>query len=198
MKKILLLLIFAGACFAGICQTSDLLSFERQRINITKKGMLVLGSWSAANIIAGAIGSNTANREVRHFHQMNMIWGGANLLFAGLGYWGATKENTNNITLTSVILHQNKMEKTFLFNAGLDVAYVTAGLYLTERSKRNADPSKLKGYGNSVMTQGGFLLLFDAIMYSLHQHHGKKLTNFTDKVTVLAGPAAGLVITYRL
>lgn len=86
--------------------------------------------------MGGAIGTNTSNREVRYFNQMNVIWSSTNLLFAGLGYWGATKENTNDLTLSKVLLHQNKVEKTFLFNAGLDVAYVTAGLYLTERSKQ--------------------------------------------------------------
>lgn len=197
MQQLFLLLAFVITQYTCICQTNDLSFFERERINITKKGMLVLGSWSAANIIVGAIGSNTSNREVHYFHQMNMIWSGANLLLAGLGYWGATKENTNDLTLSRVLLHQNKVEKTFLFNAGLDVAYVTTGLYLTERSKRNADPSKLKGYGNSVMLQGGFLLLFDGVIYTLHQRHGKKLTNFTDKLTVLAVPA-GLTLTYRL
>ncbi|MBC7890000.1 MAG: hypothetical protein H7Z13_19150 [Ferruginibacter sp.] len=197
MHKISLLVALAIACHAGFCQTNDLLSFERQRINTTKNGMMALGGWSAANIIVGVIGSNTGNREVRYFHQMNVIWSGTNLLFAGLGYWGATKENTNDLTLSKVLLHQNKVEKTFLFNAGLDAAYITAGLYLTERSKRNPDPSKLKGYGNSVMLQGGFLLLFDAVMYFLHQQHGKKLTNFTDKVTVIAGPTS-FALSYRL
>jgi hypothetical protein len=197
MKKILLLFALAITGLAGVCQIHDLLSFERQRINTTKKGMLVLGSWAAANIITGAIGSNTNNPEVRYFYQMNVIWNSTNLLFAGLGYWGANKENTNGLTPGNVLLHQNKVEKTFLFNAGLDVAYVTAGLYLTERSKRNADPSKLKGYGNSVMLQGGFLLLFDAVMYTLHQQHGKKLTNFTDKVTLLGCPA-GFALSFRL
>ena len=197
MKRIFLLLIIALSFYGGICQTTSLDGFERQRINITKKGMLVLGGWSAANIITGAIGSGSANREVHYFHQMNMIWGGTNLLFAGLGYWGATKENTSGSTLSSVLLHQNKMEKTFLFNAGLDVAYVATGLYLKERSRRNADPSKLKGYGNSVMMQGGALLLFDAIMYTLHQQHGKKLAAFTDKFTVMAAPG-GLLLAYQL
>ncbi|MEP7110062.1 MAG: hypothetical protein ABI760_18855 [Ferruginibacter sp.] len=197
MKKILLPYIFILAGFAGICQTNDLLSFEIQRINTTKKGMLVLGSWSAANIIAGAIGTSTANGQARYFNQMNLIWRSTNLLFAGLGYWGATRENTNSLTLSRVILHQNKVEKTFLFNAGLDLAYVTTGLYLTERSKQKADPSKLKGYGNSVILQGGFLFLFDAVMYSLHQWHSKKLANFIDKITVVAGPA-GLALVCRL
>ena len=196
MKKILLLLTFTVAHFAGICQTTDLKSFDQQRISITKKGMLTLGGWSAANIIAGAIGSGANNRQTHYFHQMNMIWGATNLLFAGLGYWGATKENSNDITLTKVLLHQNRIEKTFLFNAGLDLTYVTAGLYLTERSRRKSDPSQLKGYGNSIMLQGGFLLLFDAVMYSLHHGHGKKLAPFTDKVMVMAAPT-GFAVNYR-
>ncbi|MEO5889883.1 MAG: hypothetical protein ABIQ31_06490 [Ferruginibacter sp.] len=197
MKRIFLLCVACIAGLSGICQKSGLLTFDRQRTNITKKGMLVLGSWSAANIVVGVIGSGTHNREARYFNQMNVIWNGANLLLAGMGYWGATKENTNGLTFSSVLLHQNKIEKTFLFNAGLDVTYIATGLYLTERSKRNADPSKLKGYGNSVMFQGGFLLLFDAIMYTLHQRHGKMLMNFTDKITVMSAPA-GFIITYRL
>lgn len=197
MKKIFLLLVMATTFYGGMCQTTTLGGFEQQRIGITKKGMLALGSWSAANIIAGAIGTGSANREAHYFHQMNMIWGGTNLLFAGLGYWGASKEKTDGATLSSVLLHQNKIEKTFLFNAGLDVAYIATGLYLRERSRRNADPSKLKGYGNSVMMQGGALLLFDAIIYTLHNKHGKKLSAFTDKFTVMAAPG-GVSLAYQL
>lgn len=151
--------------------------------------MVVLGSWSTANIIAGAIGTNTNNREARYFNQMNVIWNGANLVIAGAGYYGATKEKLNDLTISKVLLHQNKTEKTFLFNTGLDLAYVATGLYLKERSKSKADPAKLKGYGNSVMVQGGFLFLLDAVMYKLQLHHGKRLDTFTDKLTVIAGPA---------
>ena len=197
MRKIVLPLVFAFAGYAGVCQQNELSAFEQERNSITKKGMLVLGSWSAASIIVGAVGSSTANREVHYFHQMNMIWGGTNLLFAGLGYWGATKKNTKEVTLSNVLLHQNKIEKTFLFNAGLDAAYITGGFYLRERSRRNADRSKLTGYGNSVMVQGGFLLLFDAVMYALHQRHGKKLQNYTDKVVVVATPI-GFTLTCQL
>lgn len=197
MKKLMFLFISACVGINSFCQVNDLASFERQRISITKKGMLVLGAWSAANMVTGVVGSNTRNREVRYFHQMNVIWNSVNFLLAGLGYLGATKENTSDLTLSKVLLHQNKVEKTFLFNAGLDVAYVTAGLYLTERSKRRTDPSKLRGYGNSVMLQGGFLLLFDAVMYTLHLQHGRKLNYFTDKITVIAGPA-GFTLAYRL
>ena len=197
MKKILLFLVTCIPGLAGVCQTNDFSLFEQQRIRTTRNGMLVLGGWSAANILTGAIGANSSNRETRYFHQMNIIWGTTNLLLAGLGYWSAAREKTNDVTLTKVLLHQSKIEKTFLLNAGLDIAYVTAGLYLRERSRRNADPSKLKGYGNSVIMQGGFLFFFDAVMYTLHRQHGKKLMDFTDKVSVVAGPA-GFALNYRL
>jgi hypothetical protein len=40
----------------------------------------------------------------------------------------------------------------------------------------------LKGYGESVMLQGGVLLLFDGIMYSIHNNHGKKLNKMAEKL----------------
>jgi len=168
----------------------ELISFEQERIGLNKKAMVILGSWSTANIITGAIGTNANSSEARYFNQMNVIWNSVNLLIAGAGYYGANKEKLNELTISKVLMHQNKTEKTFLFNTGLDLAYVTTGLYLTERSKRNADPAKLKGYGNSVMVQGAFLFLLDAVMYKLQQHHGKRLNAFTEKLTVIAGPGA--------
>ncbi|MEO6233187.1 MAG: hypothetical protein ABJB11_01645 [Ferruginibacter sp.] len=197
MKSILLFAILTGFTIKSFAQTYDMINFEKERIKYDKKSMLVLGSWAVANMAIGAIGTNTNNNQHRYFHQMNVIWNSANLLIAGLGYLAATHEKADNLTLTKVLLHQNNKEKTFIFNAGLDLVYISSGLYLTERSRRNADPSKLKGYGNAVMIQGGFLLLFDVIMYNLHHQHGKKLAAFTDKIT-LAGSPAGMQLTYRL
>ena len=51
-----------------------------------------------------------------------------------------------------------------LFNAGLDVGYMATGAYLWERGIRK-DSRGLKGYGQSLILQGGFLFTFDLIMY---------------------------------
>ena len=177
-------------------QSSSLPVYEQQRINYNKKGMLLLGSWSATNIIASAFASKTSNQQVHYFHNMNMMWNGVNLILATVGYIGATKETTNNLTLSNVLNHQNKTEKLFLFNTGLDVAYVTAGFYLKERGKTNINPAKLKGYGDAVVMQGGFLLLFDAIMYAVHNKHGKNLNVFTDKVQLIGSPL-GVAMSYN-
>jgi hypothetical protein len=58
------------------------------------------------------------------------------------------------------------LEKTLLFNAGLDVGYIMTGLYLTELSRRAGEQQeRLEGYGWSLVLQGGFLLGFDLILY---------------------------------
>jgi hypothetical protein len=197
MKNSVLFICMALLFGKSFGQVQDLTTFEKKRIQYTKNGMLVLGSWSAANLITGAIGAASTTGESHYFHQMNMYWGGINLVFAGLGYWGATKEKTTGLTITNVLNHQNKIAKTFLFNAGLDLAYVTAGFYLGEKSKRETVPAKLKGYGNSIIMQGAGLFLFDGILYMLHNKHGKQLNVFTDKITVLASPL-GVQLSYKL
>ncbi|MDO9375949.1 MAG: hypothetical protein Q7T76_16125 [Ferruginibacter sp.] len=196
MKKLFNLGVFLMTASCVGAQVSTLDDFEKKRIRIDKTGMLTLAGWSAANLAIGAIGTNSSNREHKYFHQMNLTWGAVNLLVAGLGFHGS-KEIVVGVNLSDVLLHQNKKEKIFLLNAGLDVAYITGGLYLRERSRRNVDPAKLKGYGNSVILQGGFLLLFDAVMYSVHHTHGKQLRGFTDKVS-LSGTPAGMALVYRL
>lgn len=196
MQKIIVLLLSICTGVCSFCQGNSLAVFEQQRINYNKKGMLVLGSWSAANIITSAFAGGTSNRQAHYFHQMNIIWNGFNLVLAASGYINATKEKTDNVNLTNVLGHQNKTEKLFLFNTGLDVAYITVGFYLKERGNRNANPEKLKGYGNAVALQGGFLFLFDAIMYNVHNRHGRVLKTTTDKVQLVAGPI-GVALAYH-
>lgn len=196
MKNLLSLSFLLCLLSPAVAQDEAIAAFDRAQKKIDKTGMLVLGGWSVANIVTGAIGTNSDDRQTKYFSQMNVTWNAFNLLIAAAGYYSASKESKSDLTLQEVIRHQNKKEKIFLLNAGLDVAYITGGLYLTERSRRNEDPAKLKGFGNAIMLQGGFLLLFDAVMYSLHRRGGKALENLTGNLTLLASPA-GLAVAYR-
>ena len=189
MQKIIILICLAGVSLPAFSQKDILIKYEKERINYSKRSMLVLGGWSAANMIVSGIATNTRNREMRYFHQMNVMWGGINLAIAGLGYWGAGREKIDNPTLADVLKHQNKIEKTYLINAGLDVVYIGAGLLMNKTSDNQKNPDKFKGYGNSIMLQGGFLLLYDAIIYSIHRKHGKQL-NGMEKLTVSGGPGS--------
>ncbi|HNU87002.1 MAG TPA: hypothetical protein PKJ94_01845 [Ferruginibacter sp.] len=186
MKRIILLICFCTFAFSSFSQKTDLLQFEKKRVGISKKSMLVLGGWSVANIVVSGIATDTRNKEMRYFHQMNVMWGGINLAIAGLGYWGAGREKIDNPTLASVLKHQSKTEKTYLINTGLDVLYVGAGLWMNKASDHQKNPDRFRGYGNSIMLQGGFLLLYDAVNYAIHRRHGKIL----DKLQLSGGPGS--------
>jgi len=196
MQKIAVLICFSALSAVAFSQKISLVNFEKERVQYSKNAMIGLAGWSVANIVGSGIATNTRNKEMRYFHQMNVMWGGINLAIAGLGYWGAGREKIDNPTLEAVLKHQNKIEKTYLINAGLDIVYVGSGLLMNKTSNNQKNPEKFKGYGNSIMVQGGFLLLYDAIMYSIHRKHGKQLKGLGDKLTLNAGPGA-VSLTYN-
>jgi hypothetical protein len=195
MNKSILLLCLVSISFSAFSQKDVLIKFEKERTGIQKRSMVALAGWSAANIVASGIATDTRNREMRYFHQMNVMWGGINLAIAGLGYWGAGREKIDNPALADVLKHQNRIEKTYLINAGLDVVYVGAGLLMNKTSDNQKNPEKFKGYGNSIMLQGGFLLLYDAIIYTIHRNHGKQLKGMSEKLVLNAGPGS-ISLTY--
>jgi hypothetical protein len=176
----LMLLITYQQCQSQLIKPDN---FNQQRVKITKQSMVVLGSWAAANIIYSGIAAGSAKGSDKYFHQMNLIWGGINLTLAALGNFG-TKYN-GGVSYVESLKKQIGVEKTFLLNAGLDVAYITGGFYLKERSKNNIDnKDRNRGYGNSIIMQGSALLLFDGIMYFIHQKHGQQLYQLADKVQI--------------
>ena len=190
MQKTILLVCLITVSLHSFSQKDVLMKFEKERVSITKKSMMVLGGWSAANIIVSGFATKTHNREMRYFHQMNVQWNTINLVFAGLGYWGAGLEKINNPTLAAVLKHQSKTEKTYILNTGLDLTYIAGGLYMTERSKSRKDPARLKGYGNDIMLQGGFLFVYDAVNYFIHNKHGKQLNSLIEKLELSGGPGS--------
>lgn len=190
MKKISLFFCLLTVSVIAFSQKTELLKFEKERTGIQKRSMIALAGWSAANIVVSGIATDTRNKEMRYFHQMNVMWGGINLAIAGLGYWGASKEKINNPVLADVLKHQNRIEKTYLINAGLDVVYVGAGLLMNKTSDNQKNPEKFKGYGNSIMLQGAFLLVYDAILYAIHKNHGRQLKGVTEHISLSGGPGS--------
>lgn len=187
MKRIILLLCLSGFYLGSFSQKVDLLKFEKDRTGIQKKSMIALAGWSVANIVISGIATKESNYEMQNFHQMNVMWGSINLAIAGLGYWSARREKIDNPTIESVLKHQNRLKKTYLVNAGLDVLYMAGGLIMTNTSMNQKDPDKFKGYGNSIILQGGFLLVYDAINYAIHRKHGKQLGGMIEKIQLSGG-----------
>lgn len=195
MKNIILILIVLLSATISFGQSqNDLNSFNRQRSRITKTGMEILGGWSAANLIYSGIASGQTSGTTRYFHQMNLMWGGINLGLAALGYFG--EKNQDGQTLVQSLKKQAGMEKTYIFNLGLDAAYITAGFYLKERSKTTSkNPQKLRGYGESIILQGAALLVLDGVMFTLHNIHGKKLYRLMEKSQVgFTGNGLGVIV----
>jgi len=175
MKKIftlLLLLVSFGACAQG-----SLSYFNHSREQIKHTGMTVLGGWAVSNIAVGGISSFNTTGSTKYFHQMNALWNLVNLGAATSGLVSAQKNRDKNLTADEVIKEQRKIEKIFLVNGLLDLAYIGGGTYLNRRGI-NENDDKLKGYGASIILQGAFLLLFDATMYTSEKHNGKKLVQF--------------------
>jgi hypothetical protein len=195
-KTIVFISIIAGS-LSSFSQKTDLVKFEKERTTISKNSMLVLGGWSVLNIVGSGLATKTHNSEVRHFHQMNVMWGAINLAIAGLGYIGNANAKFDNPTIASVLKHQNGVEKTYLINGGLDVLYIGAGLWMNKAADNQKRPDRFEGWGNSIMLQGGFLLVYDAINYAIHRKHGKKLNGMVDKVSLNGGPGS-VSLTYRL
>ena len=184
-KKIIVSLV--SICFVSVlfAQQNGLNNFNKEREHISKKGLTVLASYAVVNIIYGSIAASKGNGTNKYFNEMNAIWNGITLGIAGLGYLTAKKEGI--LSYNESLKKQQNIEKLFLFNAGLDVAYIAAGALTKERANTaTKNPARLKGYGESIMLQGGVLLLFDAVMYAIHNKHGKSLYKMGDNIKLAA------------
>jgi hypothetical protein len=171
---------FAGLFFTiELCAQKDSLiySMDKQRIQNQQNGMLVLGTWSLGNIVSGVILKPKTQDSESYFHQMNALWNSVNLGIAAMGYLKSSKEQPTSDPMAAIEKHF-QLEKSLLFNTGLDLAYITAGAWMIERSKNQNNlqkMSQLKGFGKSLIVQGSFLFLFDACFYTIASRNSKDL-----------------------
>ena len=162
MKRIFLTLTCLCIMTLAYTQVVGLADINQKRLEKQKVSMLILGSWAVGNIALGATLVNQREGESKYFHGMNAGWNLVNLGLAAAGYLSAVKADPAAFGLYATVSEQHKLQKVFLFNAGLDVGYMMGGLYLMERSKNTENkPERLKGFGRSILLQGAFLFAFD-------------------------------------
>ena len=192
MKNLLLIFCICNKVLWGQTFTD----FSKQKNDLDKKLMLTLTSWSAANVLTSGIGwATTEKGEANYFHQMNVIWGAINIGLALPGYFKA-KNAIPNTTLSANLRQQMQTEQVFLFNTGLDIAYVTAGFLLKSEGKHKANKqAQFNGFGNGLLLQGGFLFLFDLSAYIIHRHHGTLLNPTLERLTM---SSSGIGINWRI
>lgn len=171
----------------------SLLEFNQQSLGHQKTAMLTLGGWAVANIGTGLALRGSTEGSAREFHTMNALWNTVNLGIAGFGYWSAMKSDPGNWDLATSLGKHGSFQKVLLFNAGLDVGYIMGGLYLTERAKRpDVKQDQLKGFGNSIMLQGAFLLVFDLVNYFIASGRDNDLNLLLQST----GNGVGLTFTF--
>jgi hypothetical protein len=196
MKNIFLITIVVLFVTNSNQAFGQLQDFNAQRYRTDKNLMLGLGTWASMNIIGSGIGWATSNiEENKYFHQMNVMWNLVNLGLSVPGYIKA-KKGDSGLNLYNTLEAQRITETVFLVNAGIDLAYIGSGLLLKSRAPIAENSNQFIGYGNSLMLQGGFLLLFDWIAYSIHRKHAKtKLAPILQKIE----PSdLGIGIKYKL
>lgn len=178
------LLIFTSLFLFNLAFSQNLTDFNEERLKNDQHLMIGLGSWATANFIGSGIGWATApNEEMKSFHQMNVLWNTVNLGLAIPGYIRA-KNESSDLSFAETLHQQQRTEKIFLINSGLDIGYISAGLLLRSEAKTNFEKrDQFNGFGNGLILQGGFLLVFDLTAYFIHNRHRKnKLTPFFDNI----------------
>ena len=160
---------------------ADLEVINQTRLDYNLKGMLILGTWAVVNLILGALASFRTRGQTQAFHQMNAYWNLVNLGIAAYGFWQASQVAVLNFW--EVLVAQQQIEKVLLANSALDFGYIALGLYLIERGRR-LEKDKWVGFGKSIVLQGAFLLLFDAILYVFQQQLGIEFLELVKGITL--------------
>jgi hypothetical protein len=189
MKQLLILLLAVSGKACAQLSLAD--SVYRTQNKITTKSSLVLSGWGAINLASGLAASAKANCSGHYFHKTNTIFGFINLGLGQLGYWSGRGKKDLKPGAQATFKSQEKLEKLFLFNAGLDVAYISVGAYLLDKagSQEGTDRDKTKGRGQSILMNGAFLFLFDGILYLLHNKNGNRLDKYLRNVSITALPS---------
>lgn len=193
-KKLLFVLVLFFIFTVDALAQQSLGQFNEQRLQVNKVGMIVLGSWAIGNMgVNGVLLSNPSSNEQGHFYRMNIFWNVVNLGLAIPGLRHSIMTDPSTLSLAETANEYHQMSKILLLNAGLDVAYITGGFLMKEMAKtRERKRDILNGYGRSLILQGGFLLAFDIVMFTVLQSQNKTLTNFMEHVQVNAN-SVGLI-----
>ena len=142
--------------------------FFSRSLSTSNTGMYVLGSWAVVNIATGIYGWTKFEGDKKYFSQMNFFWNTVNLSIAGIALYNNHNTNLSMMAAGDMIQKHMNLEKTLLINSGLDLGYIGTGFLLRHLSTTNEKRQDLlEGYGNSLILQGGFLLVFDAVMYGI-------------------------------
>ena len=123
-------------------------------------GMVVLSAWAITNIILGVLKRKTSIGSTKYYWEMNALWNSINFTIALIASAIAGLKYDTYTTDTAL---QSLQIKIVAVNILLDIAYITIGLWLEARGKKQQN-HRFIGYGNSIQLQGAFLFFFDSAL----------------------------------
>jgi hypothetical protein len=155
----------------------DVSALDHAREMLLGRALAVLAGWALLNLLVSGTLLRRADRRFApyYFHGMNVGWG---LVNTGLACWGILHlrfTSPPRLQLAELVAAQLHNENLFMLNTGLDVAYIMTGFYLRALAATpgQANAPRLHGFGSALWVQGGFLLLFDATVWSLLHWQGR-------------------------
>ena len=171
MNKLIFIVLFFSNFWATA--QSDLEKFYNQQQKINKTGLKVLTGWAMGNILLGTASYFIVKDPYLHgFCAMNAGW---NVINLGLGLGGLlSKPYTFDGKISKVLKEQSKLEKIYLFNAGLDFGYMAGGFWMHQYGISTNNNFWI-GAGDAIVIQGAFLAVFDGFMFYKHQKKSKDL-----------------------
>ena len=146
----------------------DSIRFQKRLFKVQQQSTIVLSGWSILNIgISPLCTKNLFNPVTSsdHFHLSNFNWNLFNAGFAGLSYYSVYTNSQKTWSISELNKRKKRLERALAFNVALDFIYIASGLLL----KHATNPNDLVNYpafhggGNSLILQGGFLLVYDSI-----------------------------------
>lgn len=127
----------------------------------------VLAVFGAKSLAGGSLlAASGKDRTVAAFGQQTAMWGAINLGIAGYGWWRSRSKPMDAGRLRTILL----------INAGLDLAYITAGAVVA----LTADPDDpnlqaRRGHGAAIVVQGVTLFVLDTAFAALLTHDARTL-----------------------
>lgn len=191
-----LLIIFIFFLSDSLIAQTNYYEFGERSIKTSNTGMFILGGWALANISTGAYGWSKYSGQTKYFHQMNLLWNTVNLGIAGIALYKGLHFDASLSSAEEIIAKHNNTIKLLLINSTLDIGYIGTGFllkHLALNSEKRTD--LLKGYGNSLILQGSFLLIFDLCLYGILKSMNAE---FTDGINFsLANDMKGLHLVFN-
>jgi hypothetical protein len=165
--KFLALFTFAFLFAQSQIKKVDSLLVHNNFFHNQQASLSLLSGWSVANLALSPYSSKNLFQPIEkndYFQQMNFMFNVVNGAIAGFAHYEVYRRSKLSWSLSEIEQQRKKARTSIKINMGLDLSYILSGILLNNISPKNPnDINQFKGYGSSLIFQGAYLLIYDAI-----------------------------------